>query len=143
MDVAFDILRALGVALAAGVLTALVPARRAADALSLIAGMALGFWIVSRSDSDGWWWAALIAGAAGGALASAASGGLVARVRQRLGDAGIGGVVVFAVLAAALIATGSLLFPPLALLAAALLGWLLVAGRRRDDAKYAGLRVLR
>jgi hypothetical protein len=44
----------------------------------------------------------------------------------------------------ALLACGlSILFPPLAILVAAALAWLLVGGRRRQGEKYAGLRILR
>jgi hypothetical protein len=43
-----------------------------------------------------------------------------------------------------LLAAGlSVLFPPLALLVIAGLGWLAAGGRRREGEKYAGLRILR
>lgn len=142
MDVAFDLFRALGLALAAGVLIALVPSRRVADAAALLAGAALGLWMV-LGDRDGWWWAAVLTGVAGGLLAASAAGGLFARVRARLADAGAGGVILYAIIAALVIAGATLLFPPLALLAGAALGWLLYTGRRREGEKYAGLRILR
>jgi hypothetical protein len=42
-----------------------------------------------------------------------------------------------------LLAGASILFPPLAILVLAGLGWLLAGGRRREGEKYAGLRILR
>jgi hypothetical protein len=37
----------------------------------------------------------------------------------------------------------SVVAPPVGLIAVLLLAWLLVASRRREDEKYAGLRILR
>jgi len=53
------------------------------------------------------------------------------------------GVVAYAVLGALVLAIGSLLLPPLSLLALAALLWLWASRRRRAGEKHEGLRVLR
>lgn len=68
---------------------------------------------------------------------------LLARVRRRLDPAAQGTLPLYAETAAVLVAALSVLFPPFAVLCIAGVAWLLVAGRRRSDQKYAGLRILR
>jgi len=88
-------------------------------------------------------WPGLVAGATCAALARAAAARLLARTAQRL-DAGTRPTLVLYLAAAALILAGlSVLAPPVAVPALALLVWLLVGDRRRQGRKYAGLRVLR
>lgn len=135
------VLQALGLGAAAGLLFALLPAARPAAVLSLIAGAAAG--AVLAAGGDGAWWIVLVAGAAAGAVANVAVADFFARVRARLQSTGIGGLVVFVVVAAALIVAASLLFSPLgalALVATVVLG---IATRRRAGEKYGGLRILR
>jgi Domain of unknown function (DUF4126) len=85
----------------------------------------------------------LVAGPACAVLAGLAVGGLVQRARRRL-DAGAAGLlVVYADLAALLLAAVAVFVPPLSFVA--LIGFvvLLFGSRRREGEKYAGLRILR
>ena len=83
------------------------------------------------------------AGAAAATLGFFAARSLFGRVRKRL-DPDAQGVLPLYGEGAALGAAGaSVLFPPLAILVLAGLGWLLAGGRRRAGEKYAGLRILR
>jgi len=68
---------------------------------------------------------------------------LFARTRRRLDREAANALPLYAE-AAGLLAVGlSVLFPPLAVLVLAVLGWLLLGARRREGEKYAGLRILR
>lgn len=135
------VLQALGLGAAAGLLLALVPERRPASVLSLLAGAALGALLALGSSSG--WWAALVAGAAAGVAANGAVAPFLAGVRARLAGVGIGGLVAFALLAAAVIVVAALLWAPLGAVALALVLALGLAARRRAGAKYGGLRILR
>jgi len=85
----------------------------------------------------------VILGAAAAVLGFLATRSLFMRVRRRLDREAARALPVYAE-GAALVGAGlSILFPPLALLVLAGLAWLLLAGRRREGEKYAGLRVLR
>jgi hypothetical protein len=85
----------------------------------------------------------VVHGAAAAALGFVAARNLFTRVRRRLDPEAAGALPVYAE-GAALLAPGlSILFPPLAILVVAGLGWLLLGGRRREGEKYAGLRILR
>lgn len=136
----FDVLQAIGLGTAVGVLAALMPTRAGAGALAIFLGLLLGVAVTASADLASWLVAVF---AAASSLASGAAFGLFAGVRSRLGGAGIGGLVLYAVAAAAVIAAVSLLFAPLGALALIALGWLGFAARRRADEKYAGLRILR
>lgn len=140
MDLVFDILQAIGLATAAGVLSALIVNRTAAGALSLLAGTGLGAW--SALGDDGLWFLALVFGGAAAVLASGAADALFTGVRARLGDAGSAGLVAYAVFGALVVAGASLLFAPLGAVAFVLLLWFGLAARRRASEKYAGLRIL-
>jgi hypothetical protein len=97
----------------------------------------------SIADRSGTWWPGIIVGAAAAALGFVAARSLFGRVRARLDSESAGALPLYAE-AAALAAAGlSVLLPPLAVLVAAGLAWLLVGGRRRAGEKYAGLRILR
>jgi hypothetical protein len=87
-------------------------------------------------------WPGLIAGAACAALAALATGPLLGRVSARLGGRA-GALLAYAEGAALAVAVLAVLLPPLGVVAVGMLGWLLVAGRRRAGEKYAGLRILR
>lgn len=65
------------------------------------------------------------------------------RVRKRLDSEAASALPVYAEGVALAVAGASILFPPLALLVLVGLGFLLAGGRRRQDEKYAGLRILR
>jgi hypothetical protein len=97
----------------------------------------------SIADRSSTWWPGIIVGAAAAALGFAAARSLLGRVRARL-DADTAGALPLYAEAAAVAAAGlSVLLPPLAVLVAAGLAWLLAGGRRRAGEKYAGLRILR
>jgi hypothetical protein len=85
----------------------------------------------------------IVLGAAAAILGFLAARSLFTRVRRRLDPEAARALPVYAEGAASAGAGLSILFPPLAVLVLAALAWLLVAGRRREGEKYAGLRVLR
>jgi Na+-translocating ferredoxin:NAD+ oxidoreductase RnfA subunit len=97
----------------------------------------------SLADRDEPWAIGLVAGALAAALGFLATRSLFARVRRRLDrDAAV--ALPYYGEGVSLLAAGlSVLFPPLALLVIAGLGWLAAGGRRREGEKYAGLRILR
>ena len=88
-------------------------------------------------------WGGILGGVVCAALGAAATGPLLARVRSRLDAEAASAVPVFAEGAAVLVAVLSVVAPPVGLIAVLLLAWLLVASRRREGEKYAGLRILR
>jgi hypothetical protein len=88
-------------------------------------------------------WPGFIAGVACAALGAAATIPLLARVRARLDAEAAAAVPLYAEGAGIATAVLSVLAPPIGVIAAALLIWLLLAGRRREGQKYAGLRILR
>ena len=65
------------------------------------------------------------------------------RVRSRLDKATASTVPFYAEASAIVLAALSIVAPPVGIIALLLLLWLLIAGRRREDQKYAGLRILR
>jgi hypothetical protein len=88
-------------------------------------------------------WAGLLAGTAAAVLVQTAVRPLLARVRARLRDRGAREAVTLYVDAAALVlATLIALLHPLGYLALIPFVWLVLAGRRREGEKYAGLRIL-
>lgn len=87
--------------------------------------------------------AGVVVGMACAALGFFAARALFTRARRRL-DADAARTLPIYGEAAALGAAGlSVLAPPLALLVLGALAWLLAGGRRREERKYAGLRILR
>jgi hypothetical protein len=90
---------------------------------------------------------ATVPGIIGGVLCTgvglAATRPLLARVRARLDTEAANAVPLFAEGTSLLAAALSVLLPPVGLVVLLLLIWLLVAGRGREDQKYAGLRILR
>ena len=88
-------------------------------------------------------WPGLIGGALCAAVAIAATRPLLARVRSRLDKATASTVPFYAEASAVVLAALSIVAPPVGIIALLLLLWLLIAGRRREDQKYAGLRILR
>jgi hypothetical protein len=85
----------------------------------------------------------VVFGAGAAVLGFVAARNLFMRVRRRLDPEAASALPVYAEGAALAAAGLSILFPPLALLVIAGLGWLLLGGRRREGEKYAGLRILR
>jgi hypothetical protein len=76
------------------------------------------------------------------AVAAAATLPLISRVRARLKD-GSAAIPLYVEGTGVALAALSVVAPPIGPIGLALLLWLLVAGRRREGAKYAGLRILR
>jgi hypothetical protein len=85
----------------------------------------------------------LLVGAACAVLGFLAARSLFGRVARRLDPEAAGALPVYAEGIALAAAGLSVLFPPLAVLVLAALGFLLAGGRRRQGEKYAGLRILR
>lgn len=77
------------------------------------------------------------------ALGAAATGPLLSRVRTRLDEQAALALPLYAEGAAIVIAALSVVAPPVGPIAVVLLAWLLVASRRREGQKFAGLRILR
>jgi hypothetical protein len=85
----------------------------------------------------------IIGGVICAALGAAATGPLLSRVRTRLDTEAGSAVPLFAEGAAIVIAALSVVAPPVGAISLLLLVWLLVASRRREGQKFAGLRILR
>ena len=88
-------------------------------------------------------WPGLVGGAICALIGVLATRPLVARARARLEDDQAKLLPVFTEGAALLAAVLSVVAPPVGVVVLGLLLWLLIAGRGRDDQKYAGLRILR
>ena len=88
-------------------------------------------------------WPGYIGGALCAAVGIASTRPLLARVRARLDAASAAALPLYAEAGAVLSAALSVLAPPVGVIVLALLLWLLLAGRGRDQQKYAGLRILR
>jgi hypothetical protein len=108
-------------------------------------GIALGALLFAGTLADGGYeaWPGLIAGVAVAALAQLAIRSLFARVRARLDKAGREALVVYSDGSSFLGALLAVLVPPVSIVLVGFLGWLLAGSRRRQDQKYAGLRILR
>jgi hypothetical protein len=89
------------------------------------------------------WWPGLIGGVICAAIGVLAAAPLLARVRGRLDAEAAAALPIFTEGAALVAAVLSVLLPPVGLVVLGFLLWLLWAGRRRDEQKYAGLRILR
>ena len=88
-------------------------------------------------------WPGWIGGVLCAAIALFATRPLFARARARLDAQAAGAVTLYEEGAAVLLAALSVVAPPIGLVGLLVLGWLWLAGRRRADQKYAGLRILR
>ena len=119
--------------------------RRAVAAGSAVVAVALGALLFAGSLAAGGNSAlpGLIAGAACALLAYVAIGGLLDRVARRLDEGAARLLTVYADLAALALAAIAIFLAPVAFLALAAFALLLVKGRRDQDRKYAGLRILR
>ena len=87
--------------------------------------------------------AGLVAGVVCAALGTVAVGGLLDRAATRLEAGAAGLLVVYADIAALVLAAIAIFLPPAAFLALIAFVVLLVRGRGEGDRKYAGLRILR
>ncbi len=85
----------------------------------------------------------IVAGLACASLAQASTRGVLGRAAGRLDAAARAALPLYAEAAGLVVAGLSVLVPPVSLLVLSALGWLGLQGRRRGDARYAGLRVLR
>jgi uncharacterized membrane protein len=88
-------------------------------------------------------WPGWIGGVICAAIGLLATRPLFARVRARLDADAAAAVPLYAEAVAILLAALSVVAPPVGVIGLLLLGWLLLAGRRREGQKYAGLRILR
>ena len=88
-------------------------------------------------------WPGIVGGVICAGVGVLATRPLLARVRARLDSESAALVPLFAEAGAVLAAALSVVAPPVGLIVLGLLLWLLIAGRGRDDQKYAGLRILR
>jgi hypothetical protein len=110
-----------------------------------VIGAVLGALLFAGSLARGHYsvWPGFIGGVVCAAVGLAATAPLVGRVRARLDEATAGALPVYVEIGALLIAVLSVVAPPVGPIALVLLLWLLVAGRGREQQKYAGLRILR
>jgi uncharacterized membrane protein YgdD (TMEM256/DUF423 family) len=110
-----------------------------------VAGAAVGALIFAGSlcRSHHIVWPGFIGGVACAAIGAAATVPLLRRVRARLDESTAAPLPAYAEGAALLLAALSVVAPPVGVIGLLLLLWLLIAGRRGGDQKYAGLRILR
>jgi hypothetical protein len=110
-----------------------------------VVGIVLGALLFAGALADGGEesWLGLVLGPLCAALGWLAVGGLIERARRRLEGGAAALMTAYADAAALVLAAIAIFVPPLSFLA--LIGFvvLLLGGKRRDDEKYAGLRVLR
>jgi uncharacterized membrane protein YgdD (TMEM256/DUF423 family) len=107
--------------------------------------LALGALLFAGSLARGHYaaWPGLIGGVVCAAVGIAATVPLLRRVRGRLDQEAAQAVPLYAEAAALLFAALSVIAPPVGPIGLLLLLWVLLAGRGREEQKYAGLRILR
>jgi hypothetical protein len=88
-------------------------------------------------------WPGWIGGVLCAAVGLFATRPVFARARARLDEQAAGAVTLYQEGAAVLLAALSVVAPPIGAIGLLALGWLWLAGRRREGQKYAGLRILR
>jgi Domain of unknown function (DUF4126) len=139
----------LGAVVAVGVIAYLAersePNRRFVELFSGVVGIVLGAMLFAGALADGGTesWPGLVGGVVCAALGWRAVGGLVERARGRLEGGAAALLTAYADAAALVLAAIAIFLPPASILAIAAFVVLLLAGRRREGEKYAGLRVLR
>jgi Domain of unknown function (DUF4126) len=108
-------------------------------------GMGLGALLFAGTldDRHATWWPGIIGGLACAFIAQQGARSLLTRTRARLDAAAAGALFLYAEAAALLISGLSVLIPPVSVLALGFFVWLRLGGRRREDEKHAGLRILR
>jgi len=116
-------------------------------AASVLAGIAIGLGgllFAGALASDGYaWWPGILAGAVAAAFAQLATKDVLLGARARLPKEHLGGLPVYMEIVAGLAAAVAALLPPVSLIYLGFLVRLLLARRRREGEKYAGLRSLR
>jgi hypothetical protein len=119
--------------------------RSGAETVIGVISLALGALFFAGSLARGHYaaWPGLIGGVVCAAVGIAASLPLLRRVRARLDADAARALPLLAEGAAAVAAGLSVIAPPVGAVVLVVLIWFLVAGRRRDEQKYAGLRILR
>ena len=119
--------------------------RRFVELFSGVVGVVLGALLFAGALADGGSasWPGLVGGVVCAALGWRALGGLIERARARLQGGGAALLTAYADAVALLLAAIAIFVPPASILAIAAFVVLLLAGRRREGEKYAGLRVLR
>jgi len=114
-------------------------ARGRMTVLAAVIGFVLGFMLSALMDGSellGALFAAILAG-----VACAATSDVVLGASRRSGA--VWALSTIVVLAALAVAGLTVLFPPVGLVAAALMVWVAIGRRRRADRKHAGLRILK
>jgi uncharacterized protein DUF4126 len=108
-------------------------------------GMGLGALLFAGTLDDRYatWWPGIIGGLVCAFIAQQGTRSLLTRTRARLDAAAAGALFLYAEAAALLISGLSVLIPPVSVLALGFFVWLRLGGRRREDEKHAGLRILR
>jgi hypothetical protein len=123
------------------------PAVGAGPLAAAVAGAGIGLGALefagSLADLGHPVWPGVVGGLACAALAQAATRDFFARVATRLDEQARGALTLYVDGLALALGVVAILLPPLSVLALAGFGLLLVRGRRRDERKYAGLRILR
>jgi hypothetical protein len=151
-DTAFTFLEApvFLIALAVALVASVLLGRRATPDGPLdnaLAGIGIGLGALlgagSLDDHSDVWWPGLLAGGLAAALAGVAVRQLLARTRARLDSEARAALPAYVEAAALVLAAVVIVAEPVAVLAVGLFVWLIVAGRRRQGQKYAGLRILR
>jgi hypothetical protein len=112
----------------------LAPPAAVLGALEFAGSLARGHYVV---------WPGLIGGVVCAGIGIAATLPLVRRVRARLDQSTAATLPAYSEAAALLCAVVSVVAPPAGVLVLVGFLWLLIAGRGREDQKYAGLRILR
>jgi hypothetical protein len=120
-------------------------ARGPAEIALGVISLALGALLFAGSLARGHYaaWPGVVGGIVCAAVGIAATRPLLQRVRARLDAEAARMLPLMAEAAAALAAGLSVIAPPIGVIVLGSLVWLLLAGRRRADQKYAGLRILR
>ena len=108
-------------------------------------GMGLGALLFAGTLDDRYstWWPGIIGGLVCALIAQQGTRSLLTRTRARLDPEAAGALFLYAEAAALLISGLSVLIPPVSVLALGFFLWLRLGGRRREDEKHAGLRILR
>jgi hypothetical protein len=108
-------------------------------------GLGLGALLFAGTldDRHATWWPGIIGGILCALIAQQGTTSLLTRTRARLDAQAAAALFLYAEAAALLTAGLSVLIPPFSLLAIGFFLWLRIGGRRRDDEKHAGLRILR
>jgi Domain of unknown function (DUF4126) len=145
-SIPFLLAMALCVALGLTIVATLGESNRSASETVIgVISLALGALFFAGSLARGHYaaWPGLIGGVVCAAVGIAASLPLIRRVRARLDADAARALPLLAEGAAAVAAGLSVIAPPVGAIVLIVLIWFLVAGRRRGEQKYAGLRILR